>query len=213
LLLAGCGTTGGSEAGIPEGVDLANGKALFINGKDGKPACGSCHTLADAGTKGTVGPNLDDAFGYDRKQGFDESSFYDVTHSQIELAAPPMPDNLVTGRDAVDVAAYVAAVAGAQIAGVQAPQIRVTAQAGGGATESTDGKTIFQTAGCASCHTLKDAGASGTVGPNLDEAKPSKNLAVERVTNGMGAMPPFKDKLTAEQIQAVAEYVSSVAGK
>ncbi len=214
LLLTGCGT-GGSQAGIPEGIDLANGKTLFINGKDGRPACGSCHTLAEAGTTGQVGPNLDDAFGYDRKQGFDESSFYDVTHRQIALAAPPMPDDLVTGQDAVDVAAYVAAVAGTEIAGVPTPQIQVAGGAGGGgeAITATDGKTIFETAGCASCHTLKDAGATGTVGPNLDEAKPPKDLVVERVTNGKGAMPSFKDKLTEQQIQAVAEYVASVAGK
>jgi mono/diheme cytochrome c family protein len=51
------------------------------------------------------------------------------------------------------------------------------------------------------------------VGPNLDEAKPSKELAVDRVTNGQGGMPPFKGQLTPEEINAVAEYVSSVAGK
>jgi cytochrome c6 len=51
------------------------------------------------------------------------------------------------------------------------------------------------------------------VGPNLDQAKPSRALVVDRVTNGAGAMPPFKGTLTDAQIQAVADYVSSVAGK
>jgi mono/diheme cytochrome c family protein len=60
---------------------------------------------------------------------------------------------------------------------------------------------------------LADAGTSGTVGPNLDDAKPPKDLVVQRVTNGQGAMPSFKDSLDAAQIQAVADYVSSAAGK
>ena len=58
-----------------------------------------------------MGPNLDHAFGYSRRQGFDETTFYDITLQQIDLAAPPMPPDLVKGQDAVDVAAYVARVA------------------------------------------------------------------------------------------------------
>jgi mono/diheme cytochrome c family protein len=75
------------------------------------------------------------------------------------------------------------------------------------------GKEVFESAGCVGCHTLADAGATGTVGPNLDEAKPSAELVVTRVTNGMGAMPPFKGQLSDQQIKDVAAYVSSVAGK
>ncbi|HEY6112694.1 MAG TPA: cytochrome c [Gaiellaceae bacterium] len=75
------------------------------------------------------------------------------------------------------------------------------------------GKEIFLgTAGCASCHTLADAGATGTIGPNLDATKPSVELAVERVTNGASPMPSFADTLSAEQIQEVATYVSAAAG-
>ena len=81
-----------------------------------------------------------------------------------------------------------------------------------GRTRSAAGKQVFETAGCVSCHTLSDAGATGTVGPNLDQAQPPAELVVERVTNGQGVMPPFKDSLSEQQIQDVAAYVSSVAG-
>ena len=74
------------------------------------------------------------------------------------------------------------------------------------------GKAVFASAGCTSCHTLADAGATGTIGPNLDAASPSADLVVERVTNGQGVMPSFKDTLSEQQIQDVAAYVSSVAG-
>ena len=74
------------------------------------------------------------------------------------------------------------------------------------------GKEVFATAGCEACHTLADAGSTGTVGPNLDQAKPPATLVVQRVTNGKGAMPPFKGQLSEKQIEDVAAYVSSVAG-
>jgi cbb3-type cytochrome c oxidase subunit III len=120
-----------------------------------------------------------------------------VVRDQIELAIPPMPKNLVTGQDADDVAAYVASVAGTGITA---------------AKNSTNGKDIF-TANCGSCHTLADAGTSGTVGPNLDQLMPSFEIAQHQVINGGGAMPAFKGTLTPAQITAVAKYVSSVAGK
>jgi cytochrome c553 len=75
------------------------------------------------------------------------------------------------------------------------------------------GKAVFTgSAGCGSCHTLADAGTSGTVGPNLDESQPSFELAVDRVTNGFGGMPPFQGTLTEQQIADVAAYVSQTAG-
>jgi mono/diheme cytochrome c family protein len=73
--------------------------------------------------------------------------------------------------------------------------------------DPTAGKQVFLTAGCKACHTLKDAGATGTVGPNLDEAKPPLGLVVQRVLNGKGAMPPFKSTLSTKQIADVAAYV------
>jgi mono/diheme cytochrome c family protein len=74
------------------------------------------------------------------------------------------------------------------------------------------GKAVFETAGCKGCHTLKDAGATGTVGPNLDQAKPPLSLVVARVTKGQGAMPPFKGQLTDKQIADVAAYVVKATG-
>ena len=74
------------------------------------------------------------------------------------------------------------------------------------------GKAVFTSAGCASCHTLADAGTPGTVGPNLAATSPPYDKVVARVTNGQGVMPPFKGTLSEQQIQDVAAYVSSVAG-
>jgi mono/diheme cytochrome c family protein len=82
----------------------------------------------------------------------------------------------------------------------------------GPAGDAAAGKKVFESAGCTSCHTLADAGATGTIGPNLDEAKPPAALVVERVTNGKPPMPSFKGQLSEQQIQDVAAYVSSAAG-
>ena len=205
----GCGNAG--TGGLSKGGDTSRGEQLF------KQQCGSCHTLAAAGTNGIIGPNLDDAFAADRAQGFEESSFQQLVAGQIRYplegrinadgvyvtstGSPAMPANLVTGDDVDAVAAYVASVAGKP--GAAKP-------AGGG--EAAGGKAIF-TANCGGCHTLADAGTSGTVGPNLDQAKPPRALVVDRVTNGKAPMPPFKGTLTDKEIQAVADYVSSSAGK
>jgi mono/diheme cytochrome c family protein len=76
-----------------------------------------------------------------------------------------------------------------------------------------DGKRLFQTVGCAGCHTLADAGASGSVGPNLDEARPSKDRVASIVSNGGIVMPSFRNRLSRDEIEAIATYVSSVAGR
>ncbi len=71
------------------------------------------------------------------------------------------------------------------------------------------GKEVFLgVGGCGSCHTLADAGTSGSIGPNLDDASPSLELALDRITNGQGAMPSFSGQLTEQQITDVAAYVS-----
>ena len=208
----GCGTGGYTSEG-----SQGAGKDLFVQ------RCGGCHTLADAGTNGKIGPDLDDAFAQAREAGMTSETFTQVVATQIRFpieepvtGAPGMPgpdgpqgtlpscDDVegdafcVEDQDQAisDIAVYVGAVAGT---GVTAEQ-------------PTDGKSIFS-ANCASCHTLADAGTTGTVGPNLDQSKPPKDLVVDRVTNGQGAMPSFKDSLDEEQIQAVADYVSTAAGK
>ena len=93
-----------------EPPDLVNGKTLFV----GKGTCGSCHTLARAGTKGNQGPNLDEAFGPARRHGLGEKTVEGVVRQQIALVrrGSIMRPDLVKGDDARDVAAYVAAVAG-----------------------------------------------------------------------------------------------------
>jgi mono/diheme cytochrome c family protein len=73
--------------------------------------------------------------------------------------------------------------------------------------DAAKGEAIFASKGCTSCHTLAAAGSTGTVGPNLDEAKPSYELAVTRVTKGQGAMPSFESQLSAQEIADVAQYV------
>jgi mono/diheme cytochrome c family protein len=89
--------------------------------------------------------------------------------------------------------------------GEQLPAMKLTG-------EPAAGKQVFETAGCKGCHTLADAGATGTVGPNLDDAKPDKDLVITRVTKGMGAMPPFAGQLTDQQIADVAAYVVQATG-
>jgi mono/diheme cytochrome c family protein len=212
LMLSGCGTGGYTDQG-----SQGAGRDLFIQ------RCGGCHVLAEAGTNGKIGPNLDDAFAQAREAGMTSETFTQVVASQIRFpienpvtGAPGMPgpdgaDGTLPTCDDVDgdtfcvedqdqaiddIAVYVGAVAGTGV---------VTEQ-------PTDGKSIFS-ANCGSCHTLADAGTTGTVGPNLDESRPSKDLVVDRVTNGQGAMPSFSDSLDAQQIEAVAAYVSTTAGK
>jgi len=206
LAATGCGSGGLTPAG-----DNIRGKELFVG--DGQ--CASCHTLADAGSKGVIGPNLDDAFRQSRIDGLGEATIRSVVRDQIDYpvvapntGSPGMPADLLEGEDADAVASYVASVAGlpARGGGAEAGGGTTT---GGGETEggAPDGEAIFAEAGCGGCHTLDAAGTSGNVGPNLDDAKPPKELVIERVTNGQGAMPSFKDKYSPEQIQAVADYV------
>jgi cbb3-type cytochrome c oxidase subunit III len=209
VALSGCGTGGYTSEG-----SQGAGKELFVQ------ACGGCHALADAGTNGTIGPDLDDAFAQAREAGMTSDTFTQVIASQIRYpitetstGAPGMPavdDTLPSCADVEgsgfcvedqdqavsDVAVYVGSVAGTGVV----------------AESPTDGKSIF-TANCGSCHTLADAGTTGQVGPNLDDAMPPKDLVVDRVTNGKGGMPSFEDSLDEQQIEAVADYVSSAAGK
>jgi len=203
VTLAACGT-GGKVSGS---ANAQNGKAIF------QQKCAGCHALEAVGSTATIGPNLDDAFAEARANGFKESAIANIVHDQIRFPGQystaqndpnylkaNMPPNLVRGQDAEDVAAFVAANAG--VAGFAVSK----------AVSGTNGKNIFKSQ-CSSCHTLKDAGATGTVGPNLDQLKPPFALVQHQVINGGSVMPAFKGKLTDAQIKAVATYVSSVAGK
>ncbi len=124
--LAGCA----GRAADFSSADRTQGKQLFVQ------QCGGCHTLADAATAGTVGPNLDHAFQGARAESggdFEESTFFQITLDQMRLAAPPMPDydngpQALPDQQLIDIAAYVASVAGQ-------PQ----EQAGGGT--GTEGET------------------------------------------------------------------------
>ena len=79
--------------------------------------------------------------------------------------------------------------------------------------DAAAGKAVFTSQGCGGCHTLSAAGASGNVGPNLDDAKPPVELVVTRVTEGKSPMPAFGETLTPQQIADVAAYVAqSTAG-
>ena len=157
--------------------------------------------LADAGSKGTVGPNLDDAFAGDRKQGFKESTIENVVLDQIREANLPMPKNLVKGQDAVDVAAYVASVAGT---GKRDREAAVAAR---------ERRQDDLPGGVRELPHARGRRAHGTIGPNLDQLKPSETIVQHQVEVGGGVMPAFKGTLTAAQIAAVAKFVASSAGK
>ena len=236
VLLAGCGTLGYTSAK----ADKTNGKKLF------SAKCGVCHTLADAGTTGTIGPDLDYAFKQDLAVGMTEGTIRQVVRGQIAYAitttstgSPGMPKNLVTGQDAKDVAAYVASVAGKAVAAAPAPAATTTAAtttttpSAGGPSAATiaAGKKVFAANGCGGCHTLKDAGAGATIGPNLDR------LAADAKTAGLaldayvresivkpnayvvpGFQPnvmiqTFGQTLSKTQLDALVAYLLAVSGK
>ena len=161
--------------------DTSKGKQLFSE------KCASCHTLADAKSQGTVGPNLDDAFSSDKQQGFSQQTMADIVRGQIAYADPRRPDE-----------AEPRAGLGRRLGGALHREVRgqpdlrrhrrderAAAEhdgSGGGTTGSAapNGKAVFASAGCGGCHTLKAAGATGTVGPNLDALKPSEPASSAR---------------------------------
>ncbi len=83
---------------------------------------------------------------------------------------------------------------------------------GGDPIQAQTGPQIFDSANCASCHTLAAEDASGTIGPNLDERKPGADRVAEFVRTGAAGMPSFKSRLTPEQIDTLAAYVAEAAG-
>lgn len=149
MVSVGCGATN---------TDTERGRELFIQD------CGTCHIMAQAGTSGTIGPDLDDAFSASREIGNNDATIEGITEAQIEYPRPgsgnpaaSMPANIVTGQDLHDVAAYVGEWAG--VPGAAPPMV-----------EGGPGAQVFANYGCGSCHTLAAANAGGTTGPNLDES-------------------------------------------
>jgi mono/diheme cytochrome c family protein len=77
---------------------------------------------------------------------------------------------------------------------------------------SADGEAVFASAGCGTCHIFEDAGATATIGPDLDASTKTVAEVEEQVRNGSGAMPPFEGQLSPDEISAVAEYVVDERG-
>ena len=205
--VAGCGSR--NEPSLTEG------KALFVQG------CGSCHALSRAGTQGKTGPNLDQAFDAAIKDGMDRDTVEGVVHSQIlhPRKNSVMPPKIFSGKEAEDVAAYVAYATDRR--GEDGGALAQAGLAG-----ATSGEQIFTAAGCAGCHELSKAGANGNIGPSLNEL-PTEAGDIEPGTsaedyvrqsildpNGFvvegfkaDVMPAYKGKLTDKQVDALVKYL------
>ncbi len=146
LVATGCGTGGPAKGGDP-----SRGKKLFL----AEAKCGGCHTLKDAGSKGQVGPNLDDAFSRPKEEGFKQSGIQNIVLDQIRFptSVSGMPANLVKGQDAVDVAAYVALCAAADP--------NKDKQACPGLAAGSGGRGLYVSLGCQGCHSLDGSPSSG----------------------------------------------------
>jgi mono/diheme cytochrome c family protein len=219
---------GGCALKHPTG-DVVKGKELFA------AKCGSCHTLAHAGTTGTTGPNLDDAFRQDRADGVKSTSIQGLVDYWIQYpnSQGVMPARLLKGQDAQDVAAYVGLVAA-----IPGQDTGALAQAGAvQGTSPQAGKSVFTgIGGCGSCHTLSAAGTTGTVGPNLDTrlksdcalpaSKKARGASVDQciktaivdpykfIPSGYssGVMPNnFGTKLKPNEITALVNFLSTAA--
>jgi mono/diheme cytochrome c family protein len=145
LVASGCGTGGRAKGG-----DANRGKKLFMT----VGTCGGCHTLKDAGSKGEVGPNLDDAFKRSKEEGFKRSTIQNVVLDQIRFptTGSGMPANLVKGQDASDVAAYVARCAAATAKDKAACP---------GVAAGSGGMGLYASLGCQGCHSLDGSPSSG----------------------------------------------------
>jgi sulfur oxidation c-type cytochrome SoxX len=199
--------------------DLENGKAKFVAN------CGSCHTLARAGTQGTTGPNLDSAFQAALVDGIDRDTIEGIVHRQVlhPRSDSVMKPGIVTGADATDVAAYVGYAA--DRSGEDEGRL-----ASAGLAQAKTGDQIFTAAGCAGCHTFKPAGSTGNIGPSLDDlksaagnrepGKSAEDYIRESITDpsaflveGYGnAMPSFEGRLTDQQVQALIDYLLQTGG-
>jgi mono/diheme cytochrome c family protein len=203
LPASGCGTTT---------ADTARGRTLF------KQKCGTCHTLAQAGTTAQIGPNLDDAFAAAREAGEGGDTVEGIVKAQVENPRPSnadpavsMPADLVSGQDLEDVAAYVGAYAG--VPGAAPPTVP------GG-----PGAQVFANNGCGTCHTLAAAKSGGTTGPNLDEVLPGQTAAMieesildpnAKIAKGYppNVMPPnFSSLIKSSEIRQLVQYLIESTG-
>jgi len=147
------------------GADLAQGKADFVKG------CGTCHTLARAGSRGTVGPNLDEAFRRARQDGMKSSTFMGVVERQIlnpninpqidpqtGKPLPSMPAKIFTGDQARNVAAYVAQAAA--VPGKDTGRLaQIGEQKAQGTAKESNGTLAIPVAGAGLAYKYKDAQA------------------------------------------------------
>jgi len=210
-------------------ANLVTGKKLFASN------CASCHTLAHANSTGTVGPNLDDAFRQDRIDGVKSTSIAGLVDYWIQYpnTQGAMPAMLLKGRDAQDVASYVATVAA--VPGQDTGALAAAVSQKVSPTPAV-GKQIFTGVGsCGSCHTLSAAGTTGTVGPNLNNLKQACAAPASQKIRGTtlqkclttaiakpyaylppgysaGIMPNnFSKTLSPTQIQALVAFLSSAS--
>ncbi len=198
------------------------GLAVFANN-----GCGSCHTFKAAGATGTSGPNLDEFLAPDDdKAGIKEM----IVDPNAEIAkgysANVMPQDLGTTLSPTEINQLVAFLYKNSPAGSQGG---APAESKGAAKQPkvdvADGKKMFASNGCSSCHTLAAANASGTIGPNLDDVIPDlsasdiKTSIVDpnaTITPGFpaGTMPQsFGDTMSDQQVNDLVAYLQSVAGK
>ncbi len=211
LVASGCGE---------EQPDLANGKLLFT----GEGRCGTCHVLERAGTGGIIGPNLDEAFDQARSDGLGRKTIMEVVRVQIQETrrGSKMPEDLVTGDDVRDVAAYVASAAA--VPGEDPGGLARSGRPLPG--DAPEGKRIFNAAGCGSCHALADVGTAGNTGPRLDDLRAAARTRKPELSSEQyvkesivapnalivagfprGLMPAYGDRLTEAEVDALVEYL------
>ena len=117
----------------------------------------------------------------------------------------------IFGKESEEPASSEAASNPNTLTGATAPP-PATTPSGGVEGDAAAGKVVFASAGCGGCHTLKAAGSSGNVGPNLDQLHPNFKAVHDQVEHGGGAMPAFHGQLSEQQIANVAAFVSKSAG-
>ena len=169
-------------------ADVVAGKQLFVK------KCGACHTLARANTKGTTGPNLDEAFQRPLSEGFGESAVRGVIYKQIlfpdrlpNAQGVKMPPKLVSGADAQDVAAYVASVAAKPGKDTGLLANAVKAAGGGTATEKNGVLSIAADPNGQLAYVA--AKAVGQAGPVTIEMPNKSGIQHDIVIDGLGKGP------------------------